>query len=120
MAQNEQHRQVEIAIELEETARILAHSTREIPSPIDSYALLAELARAIDHLQQTARQVSAWHRRVTDGQEYFGEDDRGDGATGTLEAAEQLEAAANALDRASEAVRDAHTANGVVRWVERP
>ena len=69
------------------------------------------------HLQQTIRQLSAWHRHVTDGREYLGEDENGDGVTGTLEAAEQLEAAAAALDKAGEALRAAHAANGVVRWV---
>ncbi|MFD1722408.1 hypothetical protein [Amnibacterium endophyticum] len=117
MAVNEPQRQVQIAVELEETARSLAHSTREVPNPADSYRLLAELGRATDHLQQTVRQLSAWHRRVVDGQEYRGEDENGDGVTGTLEAAEQLEAAADALDHASDAIRAAHAANGVVRWV---
>ena len=117
MAVNDQHRQVEVAEELEETARTLAHSTRTVPSPTDSYRLLAELARTTDHLQQTVRQLSAWHRAVQDGREYAGEDERGDGVTGTLEAAAQLEAAADALDHAGEALRAAHTANGVVRWI---
>lgn len=117
MAVNEQHRQVEIAVELGEDVRTLAHSTRDVPNPIDSYRLLAELGPTVDHLQQVALQLAAWHRRVVDGREYLGEDESGDGVTGTLEAAEQLEAAAVALDRAGEALRAAHAANGVVRWV---
>lgn len=117
MATNEQHRQVEVATELEEAARTLAHSTRDVPNPIDSYRLLAELNRTTDHLQHVARQLAAWHRQVIDGTHYQGEDDRGDGVTGTLEAAEQLEFAASALDHAGEALLAAHTANGVVRWV---
>ena len=117
MAVDEQHRQVQIAVELDEAARMLAHSTRDVPNPIDSYRLLAELGPTVDHLQQTVRQLSAWHRRVTDGREYLGEDENGDGVTGTLEAAEQLETAAAALDQAGEALRAAHAANGVVRWV---
>lgn len=112
-----EHRQVEVAEALEEAARTLAHSTRTIPAPADSYRLLAELARTTDHLQQAVRQLSAWHRTVEDGREYAGEDERGDGVTGTLEAASQLEAAANALDHAGEALRAAHAANGVVRWI---
>lgn len=91
--------------------------SREIPSSVDSYRLLAELGPTVDHLQRAVRQLSAWHRRVTDGREYLGEDESGDGVTGTLEAAEQLEAAAAALDKAGEALRAAHAANGVVRWV---
>ena len=117
MVTNEQHRQVEIAAELDEAARALAHSTRQVPNPIASYRVLAELGPTVDHLQQIARQLSAWHRSVVDGREYLGEDENGDGITGTLEAAEQLEVAAAALDQAGEALRAAHTANGVVRWV---
>lgn len=117
MAVNEQHRQIEIAAELEHAARALAHSTRDIPNPIDSYRLLAGLSRAVDHLQQVARQLSARHIRVTDGHEYFGEDETGNWVTGTLTAAEQLEEAADTLDRAGETLTAAHSANGVVRWV---
>ncbi|MGT2426110.1 hypothetical protein [Amnibacterium kyonggiense] len=117
MARNEERRQVEIAVELEESARTLAHSTRDVPRPADSSLLLAELGRVVDHVQQTVRQLSAWHGRVVDGREYRGEDEGGDGVTGTLEAAAQLEAAADALDHAGEALRAARAANGVVRWV---
>lgn len=43
---------------------------------------------------------------------------RGDGATGTVTAAANLEQAATALDAASAALEAAHSANGVVRWFE--
>ncbi|WP_375404858.1 hypothetical protein [uncultured Amnibacterium sp.] len=118
MARNEERRQVEVAIELEETARTLAHSTRDVLTPTDSSLLLAELGRVADHLQQTVRQPSAWHGRVVDGREYRGEDENGDGVTGTLEAAAQLEAAADALDHAGEALRAARAANDVMRWAK--
>lgn len=88
-----------------------------MPNPINSYRLLAGLGPTVDHLQQVVRRLSDWHRRVVDGREYFGEDEIGDGVTGTLEAAEQLEAAAAVLNRAGEALRAAHAANGVIRWV---
>lgn len=117
MAVNEQGRQVEVAGELERTARVLAHSTGDVPSPFDSYRLLGELAPTVTHLEQVCRQLAAWHRQVVDGQQYLGEDDRGDGATGTVEAAAQLDAAAAALGQAGDAIRAAHAANGVVRWV---
>ncbi|MFD1721335.1 hypothetical protein [Amnibacterium endophyticum] len=116
MAGGERARQVDLAVELEETARALVRATRDVPTPADSRQLLAELGRAVDQLQQTARQLSAWHTRVVDGDHYFGEDEPGDGATGTIEAAEHLEAAAAALDLAGEALLAARAANGVVRW----
>lgn len=116
MAINEEHRQVEIAAELEAVARALAHSTRDIRSPVDSYTLLAELTATMDHLQQICRRLAAWHTLAHDGKHYAGEDERGDGATSTGTAAAELERATAALDTASAALRSAHAANGVVRW----
>ena len=91
MATSQPHRQTEIAQTLEQTARTLAHSTRDVPAPFDSYRLLGELAPTVDHLEQVCRQLGEWHRQAIDGQHYAGEDERGDGATGTIEAAVELE-----------------------------
>ena len=116
MAVNEEGHQVEVASELAESARTLAHSTRNVPVPSHSYSLLGELRATVDSLEQVCRQLSAWHADVVDGVHYEGEDNRGDGATGTVTAAADLEHAAAALDAASVALGQAHTANGVVRW----
>ena len=60
MAINEEQRQLEIAAEVEELARALAHSTRDLPHPRDSYRLLGELGATIDHLApRTARTTTA-------------------------------------------------------------
>lgn len=115
---NEQHRQVEIACELSNQARTLAHSTKNVPSPFSSYSLIGELVVTIDDLEQVCRQLGAWHLRVEDGVHYQGEDSEGDGATGTVAAAAALERAAAALDAASVALRNAYSANGVVRWFD--
>lgn len=120
MAINEEGRQLAIAAELEEAARSLAHSTRDVPVPSDSYALLGELRATIDSLEEICRRLSAWHNKVVDGVHYAGEDDRGDGATGTVTAAAELETAAGALNVASNALARAHSANGVVRWYDSP
>lgn len=116
MASNEEHRQVEVASELEELARTLAHSTRTVPVPADSYALLGELRATTDGLEQVCRQLSRWHSQTVDGVQYVGEDDRGDGASGTVVAAHELGRAAVLLAQASEALTRAHSANGVIRW----
>lgn len=118
MAVNEEQRQVAIAGDLEARARTLAHSTRDVPSPGDSYELLGELTATLDHLEQVCRQLAGWHTRVVDGTHYAGEDAEGDGATGTVTAAAELERAAAALDTAAAAMRAAHSANGVVRWFD--
>ncbi|WP_285040014.1 hypothetical protein [Plantibacter sp. lyk4-40-MEA-4] len=120
MATNEEHRQIEIARALSDQARSLAHSTRDVPNPSDSYSLLAELTATIDDLEQACRQLGAWHTRTVDGKHYAGEDERGDGATGTVTAAAELTRAAAALADAADAIRAAHSANGVVRWYEEP
>lgn len=120
MAINEQHRQVEVARDLSDQARTLAHSTRDVPAPFDSYTMLGHLTGTVDALEQVCRQLGAWHSRVVDGTHYQGEDARGDGATGTVKAAADLERAAAALDAASAALRAAHSANGVVRWFDEP
>lgn len=54
------------------------------------------------------------------GTHYEGEDDRGDGATGTVTAAAGLRQAATALSEATQALMAAHSANGVVRWYDTP
>ena len=118
MTVNEQHRQIEVARDLSAHARTLAHSTRDVPSPFDSYTLLGELTSAVDDLEQVCRQLGTWHASVVDGKHYAGEDERGDGATGTVIAAAELERAAAALGSASAALRAAHSANGVVRWFD--
>lgn len=98
----------------------LAHSTRNVPVPADSYRLLAELRATVNDLEQVCQQLSGWHGRVVDGTHYAGEDARGDGATGTITASAELEVAAVALSRASAALGAAHSANGVVRWFDTP
>lgn len=114
MAVNEESRQLEIAAEIEELSRTLVHSTRDVPSPRDSYALLGELVATVDHLEQVAGQLAAWHARTEDGTHYDGED--GDGTGGAVAAAERLKAAQALLSEASAAISQAHSLNGVVRW----
>lgn len=120
MSSNEQHRQLEVARELEASARTLAHSTRDVPSPADSYELLGELSATVDHLEQVCLQLGRWHSHVQDGVHYDGEDERGDGATGTVTSASDLARAARSLTTATQHLQAAHAANGVVRWRETP
>lgn len=113
---NDEHRQTEVADEVEAASRQLAHSTRNVPNPPDSYRLLGDLGATVRHLSQVAVQLAYWHDRVTEGVEHVGEDDRGDGS-GTRTAAEALRQAAAALNVAAEQLDAAHSANGVVRWM---
>lgn len=118
MAVNEEHHQVEVARDLSSQARTIAHSTRGVPAPFDSYTLVGELVATVDDLEQVCQQLGAGHSRVVDGEHYAGEDNRGDGATGTVTAAAELQRAAAALGTAFEALQAAQSANGVVRWFD--
>ena len=119
MTTNEEAQQVAIADQLAETAKSLAHSTRAIPKPIDSYALIADLAQTQEILAQIYAQLADWHGRVVDGTHYKGEDGR---STAGQPAAEQvkglLELAAHEADQAADQLRKAHSANGVIRWFD--
>lgn len=118
MTTNEEHRQLDVAREVETGARTLAHSTRTVPSPSESYALLGELGATVDHLAQVLEQLSAWHGQAEDGVHYDGE---AGGLYGSAEATgKELGDAARTLREASEHITHAHSLNSVVRWFDAP
>lgn len=116
MAINEQGQQLDVAREAEELLRTLAHSTRDVPHPRDSYRLLGELGATIDHLAQVIDQLGKWHSRTEDGTHYDGED--GDDTGSARAAADELITAANMLRLTSSHLHRAHGHNGVVRWYQ--
>jgi hypothetical protein len=122
MAVNEEGRQIEIANELAEVARTLAHSTRTVPRPSDSFELLASLRSAQESLAQVYVQLAAWHGAAVDGTHYSGEDGNSIpgvpavGAHGQVTAL--LNMAAASAREAGDLVNKAHSANAVVRWFD--
>ena len=64
MAINKQERQLEVAREAEELLRTLAHSTRDVPHPFESYALLGERLCCKDWRQSEVGCRSAPIRRL--------------------------------------------------------
>lgn len=122
MAINEESRQTEIADALAEAARTLAHSTRTVSRPSDSYELLASLRSAQDSLAQVYAQLAAWHGAVVDGTHYNGEDNHsipGIPAVGEYgQATALLNMAAASAAKAADLVTKAHAANAVVRWFD--
>ena len=123
MAVNEEQRQTTIAAELAELARTLAHSTRQIPRPSDSYTLLGELSAAQRSLAQVYEQLSMWHDQVQTGVHHDGEDPSAEvaaygagGAAGRV--ASLLREAAERAGLAEDSLREAHSANGVIRWFD--
>lgn len=109
-----------IAEQLAEVARTLAHSTRAVPNPSDSYALLANLTAAQRSLTQVYEQLAAWHSQARDGGHYTGEDTPAvppvDGPLGAIGARARLYEAKEHAERAERALTAAHSANSVVRW----
>lgn len=118
MAINEQGRQLEVAREAKELLRTLAHSTRDVPNPRDSYSILGELGAIIDHVAQVCDQFASWHNRVEDGTHYKGEDGGTEGSARATAA--ELTTAAGALRLASNHVGHAHSHNAVVKWYPEP
>lgn len=118
MAINEDARQRAVAAELEAAARTLAHSTRAVPNPADSYELLGELSATADHLAQVLVQLATWHDAAQDGTTYTGED--GDRTGSPQAAAAELYAAAREVTEASQHISRAHSHNAVVRWQQPP
>lgn len=111
---NEEYRQLEIIEHVEALTRTLAHSTRNVPLPRESYSMLGELGACIRHLAQVTEQLAGWHNRVEDGIHYEGEDGGGTGSARA--AATELTTAVSALNLAANHVDRAYTCNGGVRW----
>ncbi len=118
MTSYEERRQAEIAAELEEVTRVLAHSTRTVPGHRDSSRVLRELQAVTDHLAQACRQLAAWHDLAAGGTHVEGEDGRGGGGSGI--AAAGLRHAAAALSEATGALMATHAATGGLRWDDTP
>lgn len=118
MAINQEQQQLKLAAEVEELARTLAHSTRDVPHPRDSYRLLGELESIISHLAQVVDQLDKWHRRIEEGIHHEGED--GDGTGSTCAAAAELFTAATMLSVVASHIHHAHEHNSVVHWYQEP
>ncbi|MDJ0348921.1 hypothetical protein [Cryobacterium sp. PH29-G1] len=107
------------ANELADTARSLAHATRAINHPYDSYLLLGCLTATQRSLGQVYDQLANWHSNVIDGVEYSGEDSCGAGcAPGVARAELGLRDAAQFAGIVEDALLQAHNANSVVRWFD--
>jgi hypothetical protein len=119
VASNEKSSQVLITEALEAAARDVANATVEIPRPSDSYTLLAHLASAQEVLTQAYEQLAAWHGKVVQGVHHSGEDAGGDPDNpGWVGAERALREAAGHSAAAADALRRAHSANGVARWFD--
>ena len=111
--------QRQVAGELVSRTHELAVSVAGV-APGDSYEVLADLRQSVDALAVVCARFAVWHEQAGDGVEYVGEDSDGDGATGTVVAAESLRRAAEELRVAALSLDAAHEASSVIRWRGNP
>ena len=106
------------AVDAEEAAealRGLAHASRAISDPGDTYRVLGSLSAALASLQQSPEQLADWHDRNTD----RASDDSGDRQNGrrdALAASEYLRHAAGRVQQAHGALNEAFNHTGRIAW----
>ena len=117
-------RQTEITDELAEVAQSLAHSTRTVPRPSDSYELLGALQVAQQSLARVYTQLATWHRDAVDGTHCNGTDGHSlYGVPATAAGVSEqvtllLKIAAASAAETADLVGKAQAANGVVCWFD--
>ena len=102
-----------------EALRGLAHATRTIPDPSDSYRVLGSLSTALASLQQSLDQLADWHDRNAD----HATNDDGDHRAGRYEAAiagAHLRDAADSIQQAHRSLNAAFSHNGRIAWRPAP
>ncbi len=107
-----------LAVDAEEAAealRGLAHASRVISDPGDTYRMLGSLSAALASLQQSLDQLADWHDRNTD----RASDDSGDRQAGrrdALAASAYLRDAAGRVRQAHGALNEAFNHTGQIAW----
>lgn len=98
-----------------EALRGLAHASRVIGDPADTYAILGSLAAALASLGQSLDQLATWHDRNA-GRAADDDDNHRAGRHHASAAAEHLRDAAAGIRRAQCAVDEAWNHNGRIAW----
>lgn len=118
MLPNREH-PVQAAEAFSTAAHDLALASRRFDDPADSYRVLGDLQTSLIALQQTLRQVAAFHER----ERHRAATDHGDRAVGeelTEAAAHHLVNAAGAVDRATDDLMAGFAKNGRIAWQPDP
>lgn len=103
------------ASEAAEALRGLAHASRTISDPSDTYRVLGSLSGALMSLQQSLDQLADWHERNAD----HAATDDGDRATGRRDAtaaSDYLHHAAERVEHAHRSLNEAFNYNGRIAW----
>lgn len=107
------------ADELGEAARGLAHATRHIERPAETYEVLGSLHYALTSVQQSLSQLASWHHQYA---AYAATDDgnREAGHEQADRAGAWLRLAAASLDQVVDLVMRAQGENGRIAWQPTP
>ena len=101
--------------EAAEALRGLAHASRNITNPSDSYRVLGSLSTALASLQQSLDQLADWHDRNAE----RAATDEGDHRAGRHEAVSAgvcLRDAADRVRQAHRSLNEAFSHNGRIAW----
>jgi hypothetical protein len=99
--------------------RSLAHATRDLPHPGETYAVIGDLLGAVRSLRQVLDQLAAPHLRFR----ACAHDDAGDHRAGVGEAtaaADELHQASTLLDQVESRLDHASQHSGRIAWHEAP
>jgi hypothetical protein len=100
-----------------EAATELAHSTRHLERPSDSYVILGEILEAQRSIKQTLRQLAEWHRTTAAGVHYAEQHE--ESALGIMTSVAELDLAAQQAEGLHETLARAYGGNSVVQWFDR-
>jgi hypothetical protein len=97
-------------------ARQLAHETRDLVVPSDSYVILGNLVEAQRSIEQVLRQLAEWHRSAAAERPYIAGND--ESTIGIMTAVTELDLGAQQAEGLRETLSRATGGNSVVRWFD--
>ncbi|MDQ0241445.1 hypothetical protein [Arthrobacter bambusae] len=104
------------ATRLADAARDLAHATRVLNTPSDSYSVMGRLVDTQRSIQQVLEQLAEWHRSTSAGRHFSEGHD--ESTLGIITAIAELDLAAQQADGLQETISRAHGGSSVVRWFD--
>jgi hypothetical protein len=106
------------AQQMQDAARYLARTTRNLEAPSDSHAILGSVLETQGFIAQTIRELAEWHRAAVAGTHYSRP--HNESARGVMTAVSELDLAAQEADALQETLSRAYGGSSVVNWLERP
>lgn len=104
------------AQQMQEAARYLARSTRNMNQPSDSHLILGSLLDTQRSIAQILRELAEWHRTAAAGTHYERPHDESE--RGVMATVAELDLAAQEADALRETLARAHGSSSVVSWLD--